>query len=63
MHHVAELEIVGISLLQPSDGGLNVLQYFFANRTTKTTLTKVRINHCDYGVTKAARIVAAFNAQ
>jgi hypothetical protein len=58
-HVVTELELSDFSLLQPSDGGMNVLCDFLANQMTLTT---VKITHrCNFGTTEeASRLLAAF---
>jgi Leucine Rich repeat len=58
-HDIAGLELHFFSLAQPSDGGLNVLCDFFAR--SDTTLTKVSLQHCDFGSQQdASQLLAAF---
>jgi Leucine Rich repeat len=56
-HQVTELDFYGFTLLQPPDGGVNVLCDLFANITT--TFTKITLRHCDFGATRETSQVLA----
>jgi hypothetical protein len=58
-HKVTELVIADFCLLQPFDGGLEILRSFFAR--SDTTLTKVRLYCCTFGsAQEASQLLAAF---
>jgi Ran GTPase-activating protein (RanGAP) involved in mRNA processing and transport len=57
---ITELELAGIRLIEPSDGGVNVLEDFFAR--SDTTLTKLVLRDCNFGTTEdALQVLAAIH--
>jgi Leucine Rich repeat len=49
----------GVRLLNPSDGGTNVLRDYFAR--SDTTLTRIKLSNCNFGtVEETVRIIGAF---
>jgi Leucine Rich repeat len=59
---ITELKLHNIRLVEPSDGGLNVLKDFFSRSNTTPLLTKVTLEWCSFGSQDdASQLLAAFH--